>query len=81
MDEAERRAIEECGNCHRPERDHQVSGDPETLDVWGWMTGCTHFVVSRAALDKVKRQARAPARAPRCLRCGGKGHVSRDCPW
>lgn len=81
MDLSEQLAIHECGNCHRPERDHDVSGDPETLAVFGWMVGCTHFVVSRAALEKVKRQARAPRNAPVCQRCGGRGHQRPTCPW
>jgi hypothetical protein len=81
MDLAEQLAIGECGRCHRPEREHQVSGDPETLEVWAWMTGCPGFVVSKAALAKVKRQARAPRMAPICQRCGAKGHVKPNCPW
>ena len=81
MDLSEQLAIGECANCHRSEREHQVSGDPETLEVWGWMFGCTHFVVSRAAVEKVKRQARAPRMAPVCQRCGGRGHERPHCPW
>ena len=81
MDQAERQAIHECGNCHRTEREHQVPGDPETLAVLVALGDCLHFVVSRAALEKVKRQARAPRVAPICTRCGARGHVKPNCPW
>lgn len=81
MDLHEQLAIGECGNCHRPEREHQVSGDSEMLAVWGWMFGCTHYVASRAAIDKVRRQGRAPKMAPICGRCGARGHEERNCPW
>ena len=81
MDLSEQLAIGECGNCHRPEREHQ-DGDSEMLAIWSALGGCcTHFVVSRAAVEKVKRQVRAPKMAPVCSRCGAKGHEARHCPW
>ena len=82
MDLAEQLAIAECGNCHQPEREHQMPGDPETLLVLEALGGaCSHFVVSKAALEKMKRQARAPRNAPICQRCGGRGHQRPTCPW
>jgi hypothetical protein len=81
VDLSEQLAIQECGRCHRSEREHQ-GGDPETLAVLEALGGaCTHFAVSQAALAKVKRQARAPRVAPICSRCGAKGHEKPNCPW
>jgi hypothetical protein len=74
-------AIAGCGRCGRPEREHQVSGNPEDLAVWGWLAGCSGYVASRQAVSKVARQGRAPRRAVRCGRCGAAGHDKQNCPW
>jgi hypothetical protein len=80
MDPAEQAMIHECRNCHRPEWAH-YDKDGESAVIFNVIAGCPAFAVSEAALQKVKRQARAPKGAPRCLRCGGAGHTGKDCPW
>ena len=73
-------ALDGCGRCGRPEREHQVQGGTEDLAVWAWLTGCKGFAVAMPAVDKVKRQARAPKQAPVCRRCTGRGHTADNCP-
>jgi hypothetical protein len=80
MDEAKRRAIEECRNCHRPEWAH-YDKDGDAAVLFNVLAGCPGFAISEAALQQVKAQARVPRGAPSCRRCGGRGHDKRNCPW
>ena len=80
---AERDQIANCAVCHRSEAAHQgnAGDDPDILAAFGALAGCSKYVVSKQAVDKVARQKRAPLKSPICGRCGARGHVARTCPW
>jgi hypothetical protein len=74
MDSAKQLAIEACGTCGRPEREHQAAaGEGEQLDILAALgqpvgAACAHFTVSDAAVIYQKYLAisgnRAPQRQP-----------------
>lgn len=81
--DAERDQILNCARCHRPESAHwgNAGDDPDILAAFGALAGCSRYVVSRQAVDKVARQKRAPLRSPICGHCGARGHTASTCPW
>jgi len=94
MDFAAQQAIDACGSCGRPEREHQLpAGDGDAGEVAAVLfaiagqsgTACAHYVASDAALRYQRFLAIAnwrPGRrqAGRCSRCGNRGHGRKDCP-
>ena len=80
MDFTEQRQLSECAICHMPESSHK-DADAELAVIFGSLAGCSGYRPSKAAIEAVKRAARAPKIAGRCNRCGMKGHDPRHCPW
>lgn len=95
MDFAAQQAIDACGYCSRPERDHQVPAEENAdqaaaiLFALGGGEGsgvaCAHYVISDAALAYQRHLAIANGRAgrrqpQRCGRCGQRGHKKESCP-
>lgn len=95
MDFALQQALQACGSCGRPERDHQfpaAEGMTEVADVLFALGGggsngaaCTHFTISDAALRYQRHLNIANGRAgrgnpQRCGRCALRGHATANCP-